>query len=51
VSAWHDRDARNQALFREVNERIEQLPEELGADEHDRLICECGNTDCMKPIS
>lgn len=50
MSAWHDREARNQALFREVNERIEQLPEGLGADEHDRLICECGNTDCTKPI-
>ena len=50
MSAWHDRDARNQALFREVNEKIQQLPEGLGADEHDRLICECANTDCMKPI-
>jgi hypothetical protein len=50
MSAWHDADARNQALFREVNERIEQFPEPLGADGRDRLFCECGNPECMQQI-
>lgn len=50
MSASHDEDARTQALFREVNEKIQQLPEGLGADGHDRLICECGNSACTQPI-
>lgn len=50
MSAWHDQDARNQALFREVNEKIEQLPKGLRVDGHDRLVCECGNPSCMQPI-
>jgi 3,4-dihydroxy-2-butanone 4-phosphate synthase len=50
MSAGHDKDARTQALFREVNEQIEQLPEVPSIDGHDRLICECGNSDCMHQI-
>lgn len=50
VSAWHDKDARIQALFREVNERIDQLLAGLGVDGYDRLVCECGNPSCTKPL-
>lgn len=50
MSAWHDEDARTQALFREVNERIEQFSEGPDVAAHDRLICECGNSDCMQQI-
>ena len=50
MSAWHDEDARNQALFREVNEKLEQFPEPLAVDGYDRLVCECGNTDCLQEI-
>jgi len=47
---WHDMEARNQALFREVNEKIEQLPERRGLDALDQLICECGNSECSQRI-
>jgi hypothetical protein len=50
MTAWHDIDARNQALFREFNEKLEQFPEKLAVDGYDRLICECGNTDCTQQI-
>ena len=49
-SGWRDNEARNQALFREVNERIEQIATDFGADRQDRLICECGNPDCTQQI-
>jgi hypothetical protein len=50
MSTWHDTDARNQALFRGVNELIEQSPEALRSDGHDRLVCECGNSGCLQQI-
>ena len=40
--------ARTQSLFREVNERIEQVGERrVGAGE---VLCECANEKCAKPI-
>src|SRR5712691_6121523 len=42
----------NEAIFREVNERIEELAEtfDLKAEPLD-LVCECGNADCVKRIT
>jgi hypothetical protein len=45
-----DRIARNEALFREVNERVN----EVSADppvERMEFLCECGNADCTEAIS
>ena len=39
--------ARNQALIREVNERIEQLADEAA---HPAFLCECANPDCVEII-
>jgi len=42
----------NEAVFREVNERIEDLAEKL--DLEDRLldlVCECGDANCVERIS
>jgi hypothetical protein len=39
--------ARNQALFREVNERIADLAETAG---HMELLCECANVNCTKTV-
>jgi anti-sigma B factor antagonist len=50
VSGWRDKEARSQALFREVNERIEQIAEDFGSDGQNQLICECGNPDCTQRI-
>ena len=41
------RIGKNEALFREVNERIR----ELTSDERDaEFLCECGDPSCTKPI-
>jgi hypothetical protein len=45
-----ERVARNEALFREVNERIKQVNEELTELESE-YICECGDAECTEPIS
>jgi hypothetical protein len=45
-----ERRARNEAIFREVNERIEELSRRGGIDEDDSLlpgfICECSSESC-----
>jgi hypothetical protein len=41
------RFARNEAIFREVNERIEEL---TPSDESLEILCECGNPDCREPL-
>jgi hypothetical protein len=52
VSASEERVARNEALFREFNERVEDMAESFDLrDEGDSLrigfVCECGNLDCL----
>jgi len=39
--------AENQALLREVNERIEQLTRDVSELE---IVCECANTGCIETI-
>lgn len=51
MSVPHEKEARSQALFREVNELIEQLGENGGGVGHDSFVCECGNPECAQPIS
>ena len=36
----------NETLFREVNERVEELAQELGPDVPYEFLCECANADC-----
>jgi hypothetical protein len=43
--------ARNEALFREVNERIEDVQAGFSAQERTDFLCECGSDDCTQPIS
>ena len=40
------RRARNEALFREVNERIDELAETFDLREEIQILCECGTVDC-----
>jgi len=49
VSLWEERAARNEALFREVNEEVERLTERLrsGADGAD-FVCECSRAECTE---
>ena len=43
--------AQNEALFREVNERIRATAEGLGSDADFEYFCECANADCTFQIS
>jgi hypothetical protein len=42
----------NEAVFRELNERIERLNRSLAqiSDEMMHAICECGNIECAQPV-
>ena len=50
------RRARNEALFREVNERIEEVSREFAEEDWDqkqeqlRLVCECGRQECTEML-
>ena len=55
MPASEERVARNEALFREFNERVEDLADTLdhnGEGEYLRIgfVCECGNLDCLERI-
>ena len=38
--------AQNEALFREVNERVETVAHQLGPAVPYEFVCECANADC-----
>jgi hypothetical protein len=40
--------ARNESLFREVNERIEEIAETMFKSSHSGFFCECGDADCVE---
>jgi len=50
TEARQRRAARNQAMFREVNERLEQLGEQFGANGYQQFVCECAAAECIAPI-
>ena len=42
----------NEAVFREVNERIEDLAEKLDLEDRPLdLVCECGDANCVEQRS
>ena len=41
----------NEALFREVNERIDQLQDELGTGSTFEIVCECGDAACVERLT
>jgi hypothetical protein len=52
VDARDEQRARNEVLFREVNERVEEVNQGLdgGSDSTMIFVCECGRTDCLQRI-
>jgi hypothetical protein len=47
-----ERVARNETLFREVNERIKQVNEGMSdPDGETDFLCECGDPECTRPVS
>jgi hypothetical protein len=51
VDARQQRVAKNERLFRQVNERIEEVNEALGKGEPADFLCECGDESCTAPVS
>jgi hypothetical protein len=51
MSSRAERVARNESLFREVNERIKDVNEELDARAEADFLCECGDAECTEPVS
>ena len=43
--------ARHQALFREVNERIEELAETFDLKDELSIVCECSSSECAERIA
>jgi hypothetical protein len=50
VDTREQRVAKNESLFREVNERIKDVNAGLDPDGRHDFLCECGNDDCTAPI-
>ena len=51
-SLWEQRAARNEALFREVNENIARLEQRYGSTATEPVfICECSNDDCTEHVA
>jgi hypothetical protein len=51
VTVWDERAARNEALFREVDEHVQQLEERLGSDsEVAEFVCECSDDACVEKL-
>jgi hypothetical protein len=50
--ARQQRAARNQSIFREVNEQVVKLGNGNGtrADELQQFVCECADLECIEPI-
>ena len=44
-----ERQGRNEALFRQVNERIAEMGERFDAD-HLEIVCECATIECVERI-
>jgi hypothetical protein len=51
VDLRQQRVAKNEILFREVNERIKDVSAELESEEPTDFLCECGSESCTQPIS
>ncbi len=52
MSLWEQRAARNEVLFREVNENIARLEEGVGATMTEpAFVCECANDGCAEQFS
>lgn len=51
MDSRQQRVAKNETLFRDVNERIKEVNEPLASEEPSDYLCECGSQECTEPIS
>ncbi len=52
MGTFEERVVRNEALFREVNERVQDLALRFGVDRTQPagFVCECGNEECTQHV-
>jgi hypothetical protein len=50
MSSSEERAARNELLFRELNEHIEELSERIRRTDSFSIVCECSRRDCLAGI-
>ncbi len=50
MGAREERQARNESLFREVNERIEEATSRIGVLSTAEFLCECADAGCVERI-
>jgi hypothetical protein len=54
VTTTEDRLARNEAIFREINERTRSLQERFGPEDpstrYEEFLCECGDQMCVERV-
>jgi hypothetical protein len=51
MNLWEERTARNEALFRQVNERVEELHDQLASGGTADFVCECPDDTCTARIT
>jgi len=51
VTEREERIGRNEVLFREVNERIEETQSGQGVAGYFDFLCECGDKDCVEQVA
>jgi hypothetical protein len=51
LDSRQERVGKNEVLFRDVNERINEINRDMGFDEGADFICECGDGECTTPIT
>jgi hypothetical protein len=49
VTLWEERAARNEALFREVNEEVARLEQRLEGEDAS-FVCECADESCVDRV-
>jgi hypothetical protein len=51
VAEREERIGRNEVLFREVNERVEEIQSGEGVARRFDFLCECADRDCVEAVS
>jgi hypothetical protein len=51
MNPWEARVAHNEALFREVNERVEELHDDQTSAGMPEFVCECADGTCTERIA
>jgi hypothetical protein len=50
LNRQQERYARNESLFREVNERIAEVNENFEVEDQMDFLCECGREECLETV-